>query len=133
MKKKVSICIIVCIIFSLVVFSFACYYLNKYIGYYNSNIDAINAAPRTPEEVQRLIDRFWKFYGSYIINISLIIFFSLSIVALLTVVLIWVNKADIDFGTATIKAKIQASREKRHQKKIEKAKALLESEDKRDE
>lgn len=133
MKKKVSICIIVCIILSLVVFSFACYYLNEYIGHFNRNIDAINSVPQTPEDVKRLIAKCWKFYGSYIINNSLMILFSLSIAAILTIVLIWFHKADIDFGSATIKAKIQSYREKRHQKKIEKAKALLESEDKRDE
>lgn len=132
MKKKVSICIIVCIILSLVVLSFACYYLKESIGEYTSYIDRVTAVQHPPEEIKELIASYWKFCSPYIINNSLTILFSLSIAAILTIVLIWVHKADIDFGSATIKAKIQSYREKRHQKKIEKAKALLESEDKRD-
>ena len=58
--------------------------------------------------------------------------FSIASASLLTIVLIWVNKAEIDYSTSSIQTKIQTFREKRHQKKIEKAKALLESEDKKD-
>lgn len=123
MKKKVSILIIISIILTAVFtfrFSFDLAHevelYNYYISFlYNtSSLIAVSKLALT-----------WS---------ATCLFLSLCAIGLQIAILFVLLKSDVSELNATIKAKIQASREKRHQKKIEKARQLLENEEsKRDE
>lgn len=122
MKKKASILIIISIILTAIFtfrFSFDLAHEVELYNYYISFL--YNTSSLITDSKLALT---WS---------ATCLFLSLCAIGLQIAVLFILLKSDVTQLNATIKAKIQSYREKRHQKKIEKAKALLESEDKRDE
>lgn len=122
MKKKVSILIIISIILTAVFtfrFSFDLAHEVKLYDYYISFLYSTSSLIADSK-----LALTWS---------ATCLFLSLCAIGLQIAILFVLLKSDVSELNATLKAKIQSYREKRHQKKIEKAKALLESEDKRDE
>ncbi len=126
MKKKVSIFLIISIFLALSI-------LITYLIYIFT--DKFSIALHYAFHPEDFVGVHFGFEGlAKSIMQSIVIFLCLAIILALNILsLIYLIKADSQSFKHGLKLLFTNSREKRHQKKIEKAKALLESEDKRDE
>lgn len=122
MKKKINVCLIFSIAASLSILIFYLIYI------FNDKFAIALHYAFHPEDFKNVVFGFeglaWEIFKSILIFLFLCGTLSMNIISI-----VLLNRTDLNDLTASIKSKFDAFREKRRQKKIAKAKALLESEE----